>query len=203
MEPTALDKLLATDGLMGIICNHLANGGSLIELCEDMWKVRYGDVEKWIRQDAGRKKQYDEAIDAGNEYWRFRWVQELRGIGALDITKAWDANGVPLPIEQWPIELRRAVAAIDIEEKAADMGLSKEVGPVVVEKRVKKVKFHDKLKALEMIAKHLGLMVDRHEVHASKTLEDLIALSMKPAAPVPQLPAPEPPTTTSNETQAT
>lgn len=67
--------------------------------------------------------------------------------------KAYGPDGKLLPLREWPPDLRRCVASMDVDTRTSDDG--KEVT------RLTKVRFHSKEKALEALGKHLNLFVDK------------------------------------------
>lgn len=89
-----------------------------------------------------------------------RVLDEMRKLGFSDIRKAFTAGGSILPPEEWDDDFAAAVAGVEVvsrntNEKDAD-------GRTVIE-HVHKIKMWDKNSALEKIAKHLGMFVDRVE----------------------------------------
>lgn len=80
-----------------------------------------------------------------------RVLQELMRVGFLDIQGAYGPDGQLLELSEMPEDVRRAIAGIDSEELTADDGPSG---------RVLKVKFNDKLRALELMGKHLKLFTE-------------------------------------------
>lgn len=167
-----------------VIYAHICNGGSLIDLCET-WDVRYCDVARWIDSDPGRKKLYEDALMARNRWTDEMVLGEARLLARFDLRKLYDKNGRLKNIADLDAETARAVQGIDTDELFEGTGKEREqVG------ETKKVKLWDKLKAMEMIMKHRGLVVDRHQVQQVVSLEDIISGSWnaplpgeKPAAP--------------------
>lgn len=93
-----------------------------------------------------------------------RVLDEMRKLGFSDIRGAFTPNGSLLPPEEWDDDFAAAVAAVEVvsrntNEKDAE-------GRTVVE-HVHKIKMWDKNSALEKLAKHLGMFVDRVE-HTGK-----------------------------------
>jgi phage terminase small subunit len=81
-------------------------------------------------------------------------LRELLRIAQVDIAKIYDADGLLLPIHEMPEDVRRAIAGVDV--------LSHGDGETVW--TTKKVRFWDKTKALELLAKVLKLLTDRVEL---------------------------------------
>lgn len=78
-----------------------------------------------------------------------RVLRELARVAFADIGEAFAEDGSLLPVKQIPIDTRRALASIDSDELRED-------GAAVG--MVRKVKLADKLRALEMLAKHTRVL---------------------------------------------
>jgi phage terminase small subunit len=100
-------------------------------------------------------------------------LRELIRLAQADPARAFDEKGNLLPIHEMPPEARAAIAGFDLEELWDGRGPKrKQVG------RVRKVRFWDKPRALELLAKHLGLLTERLQVSVL-TLEQLVEASRK------------------------
>lgn len=100
-------------------------------------------------------------------------VRELAMIAFSDIRELFDDKGRLLPIHEVPESARRAVASVDVEEIYEGRGSERAaVGRMV------KIRFWDKLRALELLGKHLGLFVDRVEHDVGPSLEELLRESL-------------------------
>jgi phage terminase small subunit len=84
-------------------------------------------------------------------------VREAAMLAFADPTSIFDEDGRLLPVPRWPLRARRSISAIDIMTKKGMPGED----PT---HRVLKVRFHDKSKALELLARYLGMLVERREV---------------------------------------
>lgn len=62
-----------------LICRHVAQGGSLIDLA-DMVDIRYCDIMQWIRRDVDLDKQYKAALEDRKEWAREKLLLELNNI---------------------------------------------------------------------------------------------------------------------------
>src|SRR5713226_8249305 len=81
-----------------------------------------------------------------------RVVQELLRVALADPAGAFDEKGNVLPIHQMPEDLRRAISGMDVEEIFAGSGEDREqIG------QVRKLRLWDKTKALELLARHIGM----------------------------------------------
>ena len=82
-----------------------------------------------------------------------RVLKELARVAFLDIGNAFTSEGGLKPINEMDEDTRRAVAGIEVNE------LRGENGDVIG--TLKKIKIADKLRALELLGRHLGLFDDR------------------------------------------
>lgn len=87
-----------------------------------------------------------------------RVLQELSRIAISDIRTVFDARGNLVQVNGLPDAIAGAVASVEV--------VTRSIGEGEVE-YVHKIKFWDKLKALEMLAKRLGLVTEHHE-HTGK-----------------------------------
>lgn len=97
-------------------------------------------------------------------------LRELMRLALVDIGEAFDDAGRLKPLKDIPPDVRRAIAGIEVFEETASDG---EGGRCTVG-QVRKVKFWDKTRGLELLGKHLKLFTDRLEVEGKLTLEQLI-----------------------------
>ena len=154
--------------LINKVCNHVSNGGSAIELAEMLY-VRYSDLMQFINQDINRQTAYRQAIKDREEWAREKILGEIRALGTYDIRTLFNENGGLKPISEWPDDVARAVSALEISEEFDGSGSDR-----VQTGWLKKVKTVDRLKALEMAAKNLAMLTEKHEVKGELTLDQLI-----------------------------
>lgn len=154
--------------LINKICNHVSNGGSTIDLAEMMY-IRYSDLMRFINQDSNRQAAYKQALADREEWAREKILGEIRLLGTYDIRKLFNENGGLKPISEWPDDVARAVSALEVSEEFDGSGDQRtQTG------WLKKIKTVDRLKALEMAAKNLALLTEKHEVSGNLTLDQLI-----------------------------
>lgn len=85
-------------------------------------------------------------------------LKELKILGHSDVRGLFDDSGCIKPTSQWPDELAKAVASIEVFEEFQGRGNDREfIG------YTKKVKFWDKPKALELMGKHKKLFTEKME----------------------------------------
>lgn len=97
-----------------------------------------------------------------------RVLLEIYRCAMTDPAEAFRSDGRLKSIHEMPEGLRRAIASFEIEELFEGSGRDREhVG------QVKKLKFWDKPRNLEMLGRHLSLFVDRIEVKDDRDMDDL------------------------------
>ena len=84
-----------------------------------------------------------------------RVLQELAAIAFSDASAIFDQNGNIKPASKWDEATRAALAGIEVERTTRHGDSATEIA---------KVKRWDKLRALELIGKHLAMFVDRTEL---------------------------------------
>lgn len=154
-----------------LIVSTVANGGSLIDLCQTVG-ARYSDAILWILEDQSRKEVYNASIKARGEWFIQNILMELNRVINVDIRQAFNEAGGLKNIQELPTDVAKAIASVEISEIWQRQGKDTiQIG------ELKKVKFWNKLPALEMLGKNLKMFVERHELTASATLEQLVAQS--------------------------
>lgn len=181
---TAAERILVDNPeTMDRICAHVGAGGALEDLCH-AWntehkdaagKVRFGAIWGWVCEDRDRFKRWLESHNVTAQADEARIKGVLRAIAFADIRGLFDAQGRVLPPDQWPMDLGRMVAGLDVAEM-----FDTEDGQKQLVGLLKKVKLSDRLKALELLGKYNGMDVQRIE-HAGKvTMEQLVAGATEP-----------------------
>ena len=98
-----------------------------------------------------------------------RALREAARLAYSDIGALLDDHGNLRPIRAWPREIRAAVGQVEVVRRNVDSGDGHTDD-------VLKVRLWDKPRALELLAKHLGLLKERLEVDVSEGLvERLLA----------------------------
>lgn len=117
--------------------------------------IRAGYAKKGAKDQAYQLMQMPEVAEAiekamGERNKRLQVdadyvLQRLVEIDQLDLADIFDGDGKMLPIGQWPLIWRQMVKEVDT--------------------KTGKVKFHDKLRALELIGKHVNVNAFREQVN--------------------------------------
>lgn len=98
-----------------------------------------------------------------------RVLLELARIGTCDLGEAFDKDGKLLPIREMPEGIRRSLSGFEVEALFEGVGQDRlQVGITT------KVKLLDKVKALELLGKHLKLFTDKLELGGKVSLEQLV-----------------------------
>ena len=150
---------------MDHITLHVANGGSLIDISKAAM-IPYSKIMAWIRADKVRLDAYTAAMDDRREWAKESVLSEIRSLGMWDIRKVIDDKGNLLPTSEWPDDVAKAIIGIDVSERYDNESETTNI--------TKKIKTVDKLKSLEMVAKNLSLLIEKHDVRHEVTLDQLI-----------------------------
>lgn len=93
-----------------------------------------------------------------------RVVKELARIGLSDLREAFTESGHLRHPKDWTEDLAAAISSVEVVTRLT--GEEDEDGNKAVE-HIHKLKLWDKVSALEKIAKHFGMFIERHE-HTGK-----------------------------------
>lgn len=157
LDKVKMQILKADDRSLEAMFDHVANGGSLTELCV-MWGLKYSEVMKTIRANPVLKSQLDEALKDREEWDKERVRSEVRNLGTYSIKDIFNSDGS----RKSPHELPDGLLAA-IKEVTADGD----------------IKFIDKIKPLDMLGKQVGLFVERREITGTLTLEQILSAATK------------------------
>lgn len=135
-----------------LIIDHVANGGTIIDLCK-MWAIKYSDVMRVIRANELYKKSYDQALLDRDEWAKERILSEVKALSTYTIKDALNADGTFKALKDMPDHLAAAIKEVDLDGN---------------------LKFSDKLKALDLLGKQLGIFIEKKEISGRVTLEQLI-----------------------------
>lgn len=105
-----------------------------------------------------------------------RILQELARIGFSDIRTIFDDNGQIKEPKDWPDDIARCVASVEVLEEFEGTGKDRTwIG------YTKKVKFWSKEKCLELMGKHKKLFTDVVEIHDDDARYERLAAARKRA----------------------
>lgn len=155
---------------MVTICDHVANGGSLIDLAK-VWQTSYSKLMRWIRADSERLAAYDEALADRKEWTKESVLRELRALGHSDLRRIFADDGSMLHPKQWPAEVAAAVAGLEIFEEFEWNQIEKKKELIG---HTKKLKLWDKKSALELIGKTEAMFDKETKDTGRITLEQLL-----------------------------
>jgi len=98
-----------------------------------------------------------------------RWLREIARLALVDPGRFFDTHGNPIEVCDLPAGARRALAGFECYEDFEGKGESrKAVG------YTRKFKWHDKIRALELLGKALGYYVEKKKLEGVFTLEQLV-----------------------------
>ncbi len=163
------EAVIAKPDLLERICEHVANGGSVVGLCR-IWAVSYRKVMNWIKKQPNGLKDYDEALLQRDEWVREMALTDLHNYAQSDVRDLFDANGHIKNPKDLDDNIGPAVDSIEIKKSTDADGNVEESY---------KVKLVDKLKTRDMLLRTQGKYVDKHEHSGSVNLIDIIAGSYK------------------------
>jgi phage terminase small subunit len=103
-----------------------------------------------------------------------RVLVELGRLGFSDLRDLFTENGDLRPIGSWSDDAAAAVSSVEVVVKP--IGNDGDGNKIV--EHIHKIRLWDKNAALEKIAKHLGMFIEKHEHKVNVTLEDLITKSL-------------------------
>lgn len=111
-----------------------------------------GKIAARVRElQAIHQKRHEVTVD--------RVIQEFARLAFLDIRKAFDEEGRLKPIHELDDETAAAIAGLEVETLFEGRGSEREaIG------RLHKVKLTDKKGALDSLARHLGMFIDKAEI---------------------------------------
>lgn len=98
-------------------------------------------------------------------------LRETANLAFFDIRKMFDKNGKPLGISELDAETAAALVGLDVQDVADNDG--NYVG------YIKKYKMADKIKALELLGKHLGTWEPKDEGPKDEIVEDELSRSLR------------------------
>ena len=86
-------------------------------------------------------------------------LREAMRLGYSDLRKAFNRDGTMKPVHEWPDDVASFISSVKISE-IYGRGKGR---PVIGQ--LKEIKLWSKVSALELLAKHLGILIEKHEIH--------------------------------------
>jgi hypothetical protein len=155
--PRAAAEKLEQPGTMDNICTHILQGGSLVDLAET-WEIPFGWIRQWMAADEERDRAYALALNRRAEFEGEKIKRELARIAYADFRKIYTTDGKLLPYNQWPADVAAAVVGVEYRD-----------GKLIEFKRA------DKIRALELAGKTIGVFSDKIEMDGTMTLEAMLS----------------------------
>ena len=162
-------ELVLDENLELLIFNHVSNGGSLTGLCQD-WEIPYYKMAAWIKDDDKRKRDYEFAVELRGEWYRETVFAQLRDLSTYNIIDAYDDEGETKNLTEVPKDLQRAIASIKKTSRVEKDGS---------EILTTELKFFDKIKAINLLGKEVGMFHNKIDINVTKTLEDIVSESFQ------------------------
>lgn len=159
-----LQLFLTREDALEQICDNIASGGSVPSIAKVL-DVPPGKITRWLRSDPERTKRYEAALTDRDEWEHEQVLHQLRSIGNFDVRSLYTDEGQLKPVSEWPEEAAVAVAGVeisDIYEGKEHVGFTK------------KVKLLDRIKALDLSGKQLGMFKEQKVHTGHVTLEQLV-----------------------------
>lgn len=173
-NPKKRQRALATAAVVDdvhsidVICGHITAGGTLADWCRAK-DIRYADINAWIQAGSDRRKRYEAALGLRDAHQQERVLDELRVMMDADLADAYDESGALKSVHDMPLSIRRAIAAIEVDEIWEGRGDERKLVGYT-----RKVKLWDKVKGVELMARKHKMLTDKHEVAGKLTLADLL-----------------------------
>lgn len=162
------DAIAALD-FIEVVCGHVASGGTLTTFCADR-DILFKLVNQFIQSQRDYARRYMDALKVREVHLKEEIIQEIAGYLRCDLTDAFDANGNMLRLVEMPRNVKRLIAGYEFEEIFEGPRNDRvHVG------NMHKIKLWDKPRAIEMLMKHLKMLVEDVNVTGKITLADLLA----------------------------
>jgi phage terminase small subunit len=94
-----------------------------------------------------------------------RALREAARLAYSDVRALYDEQGKLKPVKDWPDDLAAAIGGVEFVRRNVEGGDGHQDDVI-------KVKVWDKPKALEMLFKHMGLLIERSEVTIKGSIEE-------------------------------
>lgn len=104
-----------------------------------------------------------------------RVLQELARIAFFDLRKLYRQDGTLKAMQELDDDAAAVLAGVDVQEMAGGAAVGGEAGLAHVALQTKKVKIPDKVAALGLAMRHLGMFKDKVDVVVTRTLAEELA----------------------------
>lgn len=158
------ELVIAKPEILERICEHVANGGSLVSLCR-MWVISYRKMMNWINAQPGGKATYDEALKQRGEWAQEMTLSDLHNYAQSDIRDIFNDQGEIINPKELEDHIAPAVQSVKVTTRYTEDG-DKEVSH--------EIKLVDKLKTRDMLLRTQGKYIDKTEHSGSVNLLDII-----------------------------
>lgn len=101
-----------------------------------------------------------------------RALRTAAALAYADITQIYGDDYKLKPLSEWPLELRQAVKKMEPKTANLDPGDG-------AADQVLRLELHDKIKPLEMLFKHMGLLTEKLEISGSVSIVDKLQAARK------------------------
>jgi hypothetical protein len=140
------------------LCDYVANGGTLARYAVDN-DIPYRHLRKWLKGNEYNMSLYEDAVALRDDRDRQLLCDMVMQIARFDPKTVFSADGSVLPIDEWPSAARAALSGID----------------VVPGTNATKVRFANRLEAVKLIGRELGIFSEKLQVTQSMTIADLVS----------------------------
>jgi len=163
------ELVIAKPDLLERICEHVANGGSLVTLCR-MWVVSYRRMMNWIKRQENGAAAYNEAMAQRQEWVEEMVMADLHNYAQADIRDLFNEAGDLINPHDLEDHVAPSIQSLQVKRRVDDTGTVETTFDY---------KLVDKLKTRDMLLRTLGKYIDKTEHSGTVNLADIIAGSHK------------------------
>lgn len=168
------EDMAADPKTMPKIARHVAGGGDVVGWA-DAHGVPSADVWMWITTVQENLAQFLQATGSRDELIKSRIVTALSAMAFPNLASIYNTDGSMRPVHEWDRDAQISLCGIDTKEIFGD-DERKGNGRLI------RTKFVDKLKAMELLMKHFGMLSEKFEhtvtqVPPKKLVEEIEQMS--------------------------
>lgn len=145
------------------VCRHVANGGDLVTFSEQNG-IPFCDLSFWIAMSVDRDRAVAAARQHRHEYIAQSLSHQLYEIASFDASSLFDDNGDVLSPKLWPEAAKRVVSGFEITESKG--------------RTTTKVKYTDRLRAIELLGKYAGMFVEKVHVEGQLSFAEIVVAAV-------------------------